>query len=390
MKVRSLHWLFVIFPLALIGLLLSACGELPANVTPLQSHLQHVERPVDPLFEQYYQQRLGGSEQAGPVISGLSNENGKQCQYTTNGVMCYDPAASGDQQFSYAAVRPTSNVDTPYDRILERMGGRQVFGEPQGQPVITEDGQMEQVYANIVVYSPPDDPNEIHFRPLARVLGMPAGQPGPKIYDRRHNVIFYPVDGELGFHVPVVFDEFIAQHGGVEKSGKPISEPMAIQVKNEPVARQCFENYCLDYYKDTAPGNQVRLAPLGMQYTQNVASAAYVNVPAPVNDTLAMLVSEDKAQVTATDSQTFYLLIYKDHTKEPQAGVTATIDLMLPDGASYTYQTPPTGLNGWTSLTIPPLANLEHGMMVAYKVCLNQPVEPQNCVSDMYLIWNYQ
>ncbi len=387
MKERFIHRLLIILPLVVIGLFLAACSEVPTDITPLRTALQPA---VDPMFEQFYQQ-MGGVDQLGQPISKLTTENGKQCQYTTNGVLCYDPAEGGDQQFSYTPIESSAKVDTPYDHILERMGGRQVFGEPQGEPVIASDGQMEQVYTNIVVYSPPDNPNDIHFRPLARALGMPAGQPGPKIYDRRHNVIFYPVEGELGFHVPVVFDEFIAQHGGVEKSGKPMSEPIAIKLNGQQVARQCFENYCLDYYINAPTASQVRLAPLGLDYTQSVSSpSGYANVAAPVSDTLAMLVSEDNAQVTVSDSQTFFILVYKDHTKEPQSGITATIDLMLPDGASYTYQTPPTGLNGWTSLTIPPLPNLEHGMMVAYKVCLNQPVEPQNCASDMYLVWNYQ
>ncbi len=390
MKARFLNRLLILLPLVLIGLFLAGCSEIPGGMAPLQPlAAQQAQAGVDPLFEQFYQQ-TGGVDQLGQPISGLKNENGKQCQYTTNGVMCYDPNAGPDQQFSYISVQPTINVDTPYDRILERMGGRKVFGEPQGEPVIASDGQMEQAYTNIVVYSPPNNPNDIHFRSLARSLGMPAGQPGPKVYDRRHNVIFYQVDGELGFHVPVVFDEFIAQHGGVEKSGKPISEPIATQEEGQQVARQCFENYCLDYYVNAPAGNQVRLAPLGLQYAQSMSTAGYASVAPAVSDTLAMLVSEDKTQVTVSDSQTFYLLIYKDHTKEPQSGVTASIDLMLPDGTNYTYQTPPTGSNGWTSLTIPPLPNLTHGMMIAYKVCLDQPVETPNCVSEMYLIWNYQ
>ncbi len=389
-KGRPLHWLLIFLPIALLGLLMTACGEAPEGMTPLGSSV-NVQKTADPLFEAYYQQ-LGGASQVGQIISGLGTENDKQCQYTTDGVMCYDPSANGEQQFSYSAVeQPTISMDTPYDHTLNRMGGREVFGEPQGEPVIASDGQMEQVYTNIVVYSPPDNPNDLHFRPLARSLGMPAGQPGPKKYDRRQNVIFYPVDGDLGFHVPVVFDEFIAQHGGVEKSGRPISEPIVTDLDGQQVARQCFDNYCLDYYINPPTGDQIQLAPLGLRYTQSAVTRTYSNAPAaPVVKSLSMLVSEDKSQVTDSNSQTFYLLVYQDHTKEPQSGITATIDLMLPDGANFTYQTPPTGLNGWTSLTIPPLPNLKHGAMVAYEVCLDQPVETKNCVSDMYLVWNYQ
>lgn len=383
MNKKALHRILILLLPALLGTLLAACGHLPTDAGQARTQTSY---SVDAVFESYYLQ-MGGFERLGEAISGVSNDNGRQCQYTTNGVMCFDPALSEDERYSFTFVRAESSFSTPYDRILDRMGGRRVFGEPQGEPVIAEDGQMEQAYTNIVIYSPPDNPNAVQFRPLGRSLGMPARQPGPKKYDRRQNVIFYPVDGDLGFHVPVVFDEFIAQHGGTEKSGKPISEPMAIEVKGEKVARQCFENYCLDYYNNAPQGVQVRLAPLGMQHRANISSATHTALPQP--EALSMLISEDKTQLNSLDSQTFYLLVYKDHTKEPQAGITARIELMLPNGNSYLYQTPPTGVNGWTSLTIPPLPNLQHGMMVAYQVCLEQPVEPQPCTSETYLVWNY-
>jgi hypothetical protein len=368
----------------LMGLLLAACGEwqpVMVNSTTPQSTIQ-----VDPLLSQYYEQQ-GGAAQFGTVTSQLVNEGGKQCQFTTLGMLCYDAQAAEVTRFTFTAVAPITQFSTPFQRMLDRMGGTAIFGKPLADPVHTSDGFIEQVYENVVVYSPPDNPNSIAFRPLAKILNMTMHQPSQKKYDRRDNVIFYPVQGELGFHVPIVFDEFIARHGGTETSGKPISETEVVEMNGERAARQCFENYCLDYYPAYPAGAQVRMVQLGYQYEQIPQGAILVPVEEPV-EPLAMLISEDKTQVLSSETQTFYMLVYSDRTKEPRPNVNANLVVMLPDGSSYFYEIPPTGINGWTKLEIPPLTGAGHGTMVAYKICLSG--ESPLCVSETYLVWNYR
>jgi hypothetical protein len=284
-------------------------------------------------------------------------------------------------------ITPFIAFSTPFQRVLDRMGGTAVFGNPLSDPVQTTDGFMEQVYESVVVYSPPDNPASIAFRPLAKILNMPMHQPSQKKYDRRDNVIFYPVQGELGFHVPIVFDEYIARHGGTETSGNPISETEVVEANGERIARQCFENYCLDYYPSSPAEVQVRMAKLGYQYEQTPFNAIPAQVMEPV-EPLAILIGEEKTQVLSSETQTLYLLVYSDHTKEPRQNVNASLVLMLPDGHNYSYEFPPTGINGWTKLDVPPLSNAGHGTMIAYKICLSgdSPV----CVSESYLIWNYR
>jgi hypothetical protein len=299
------------------------------------------------------------------------------------------PAAESPPVQALEQKNGTSPVEfsTPFQRILDRMGGTAVFGNPLAEPVQTTDGFMEQVYENVVVYSLPDNPASIAFRPLAKILNMPMHQPSQKKYDRRDNVIFYPVQGELGFHVPIVFDEYIARHGGTETSGNPISETEVIEANGERIARQCFENYCLDYYPAAPAEMQVRMAKLGYQYEQPSYNAIPAQVITPV-EPLAMLISEEKTQVLSSETQTFYLLVYSDHTKEPRPNVNASLVLMLPDGSNYSYEFPPTGINGWTKMDVLPLPSVSHGTMIAYKICLSgdSPV----CVSESYLVWNYR
>jgi hypothetical protein len=315
----------------------------------------------------------------------MYNQGGKQCQRTTHGTICHDSRQPEDARFSFTPTTPVTQFSTPFQRVLDRIGGSVVFGQPLAEPVRTGDGFIEQVYENAVIFAPVDNPNAIALRPLAKILNMPMHQPVLKKYDRRDNVIFYPVKGELGFHVPIVFDEFIARHGGVETSGQPISEPDVVEINGERVARQCFENYCLDYYRD---GAAVRMAQLGYQYDQAYVVAipeALIETPA---DPLAMLISEEKNQLTANETQTFYLLVYNDRTKEPQPNINARLTVILPDGEQRVFDFHPTGANGWSKLDVPPLPEYAHGAMIAYRICLAG--EPQTCVSEAYLIWNYR
>jgi hypothetical protein len=270
------------------------------------------------------------------------------------------------------------------------MGGTVVFGQPLSEPTTTEDGNLEQVFSTVVVYAPSDNPAVIRMRPLAKILGMTETAPGPKLYDMRQNVIFYPVDGELGYHVPVFFDEFVAAHGGQEISGLPISD--AIKVTNnsgKEVARQCFENYCLEYDPTAPKGQRTHLAELGRQYAMlNNPSG----VASPTDKNLSLLVSTDKTEVTSSDSQVFFLLAYKRHSLEPAAGAVARIELTLPDGTVSTYRTPPTGADGWVSMSVPPVTGLPNGTVVAYKVCLENAdgsaTDLSTCDTDTFLIWN--
>jgi hypothetical protein len=369
---------------ALLVLLLSACGEWQPVEVVRNTAVSSIQ--VDPLLQSDYEQQ-GGAERFGAVTSLLANEGDQQCQFTTLGMICYDAQEPESSRFSFIPVAAASQFSTPFQRVLDRIGGTAVFGKPLSEPVRTSDDFIEQVYENAVVYAPVDNTNSIAFRPLAKILNMPMHQPGQKKYDRRDNVIFYPVQGELGFHVPIVFDEFIARHGGTETSGRPISEPDVVEVNGERIARQCFENYCLDYYPAAPASVQVRLAQLGYQYKQEPIAAIPEAVVEPVEH-LAMLVSEDKTQVLASETQIFYLLVYSDHTKEPRPNVNASLVIMLPNGVNHTFEFPPTGVNGWAKLAIPPLPNVDHGTMVAYKICLSG--ESPVCVADSYLVWNYR
>lgn len=301
-------------------------------------------------------------------------------------------ACSADCRFSppqsSAVTSVNASVAQPYLSQLVRLGGLNVFGMPLTDPYMAPDGNLEQIYENVVLYSPPDDTGNLRLRPTALMLGMPATQPGSRQYDESQGMVFYPVDGDLGFHVPLQFDHFIAQHGGQEISGKPLSE--VAQVKGSTY-RQCFENYCLIYDSSAAESLQVRMDSLGLEYFRltRPEQAAWESEPAVDAEEIRIVANAGDTRIPANQSQRFDVYVVRAADNQPVANVDATLTLTLPDGSSLPYAVPPTDSQGRASLTVDPIEpELANGTVVSFRVCLNVPADGQVCVSDSYLIWN--
>jgi len=367
------------------------------------------EYPIYEEFTNLYQ-RLYGSQYVGkPLTPPRFNPNKNRIEQYFENVGFYrnldDPqgqayllsygvfACSADCRFSPPAsaivIRNVVEMEQPFLPRLVRLGGVKVFGLPLTHAYLTADGFREQVYENVVLYAPPDNPNAVRLRPAAVLVGMPAGQPMPRRYSEADGVVFYPVEGENGFHVPLVFDRFIASHGGMEISGVPLSEPYRI---GDNLYRQCFENYCLDY--DNRPGTteRVRMTALGREYLKMNGTA--VSQPAPFEitaETVRLVISAAKPRLTAEEPQQFEMLLLRENDHQPLSSVEATLTLTLPDGRQALYYLPPTDAQGRSVLRIAPLQPaLSNGSVVAFRVCLNIPAEQPICKADSYLIWNYR
>jgi hypothetical protein len=152
----------------------------------------------------------------------------------------------------------------PFLIPYERLGGIQILGKPISDSYIAPDGNREQIFENVVIYAPPDNPNQIQFRPLPVMLGMIAVPPGEKKYGLEDNVVFYPSENGLGYHVPILFDQFIALHGSTEMSGNPIAD--LTRYREDNINRQCYQNYCLEYHQEAPESLRIRLTPLGIRY----------------------------------------------------------------------------------------------------------------------------
>ncbi len=270
--------------------------------------------------------------------------------------------------------------------LINRLGGIAVFGAPLTQPYTAEDGSQEQLFEKVLLYVPKDNPTTILLRPLARMLAVRIEAPIPQSGQQNSGTIFYPVGDGVGYEVPVVFDQFIANHGGREISGPPTSSAFSIPGNGTKMAGQCFTNYCLVYDPDGAAGFQVSLMSLGSQYLKQTHPEDQPFEFSP--ETIRLYLSERKTQVTANEEQVIQVKVVQKKDLKPISNVGALLVVGMPDGSKPSYSFPPTDQKGSTSATLPPVKNARSGTMIPYVVCLNVPSTSIICQADTYLIWN--
>lgn len=358
------------------------------------------------------------------------------------GAYICDRHCRSTEYVAFAPHREKPNM--PFLASLNRLGGVETFGAPLTDDYLASDGHVEQVFENAVLYAPADDLSQVRLRPLPRLLGMVSAPPGPQRWGQENNVIFInPPDDPNGYHVPVLFDQFIAQHGGYELSGQPIADTTYYE---DNLPRQCYETYCLDFHEGAEESRQVRMAPLGSQYLKQFGAGQTPVMPAPAEETppdaspqappapaedsapppapvtgpqepetapqaaetaqeqpaptippeptpspemagdLILRVAEQRQEVAPDQSQILYILVHRALNLEPVPGIVARITLVTPLGESV-YYTPSTGSGGRTSLAIPPMPDVENGSLVSCQVCLELDIEPAVCVYESYLIW---
>lgn len=273
--------------------------------------------------------------------------------------------------------------DQPLLAGLDKMGDTSVLGTPITEPYISADGNEEQVYANAVIYAPMNDLSSVRFRPLSTLLNIPKADLVKQKYGTAQNMVFYRIQGALGLHVPIPFDKFIADHGGLDYSGNPIDEVFQYDGN---IYRQCFENYCLDY---DAATQAVSMAPLGQLYYQQLGGD---NLPIPQQvaispDTVNLQISEQYQELSAQEQQKIDILVTQKSNQQPLSNVEAVISIQLPDGTTYTGSLPKTGMDGRASILLPAMKNILNGTILVYQVCLKGESDQPVCSSDSYLIW---
>jgi hypothetical protein len=284
------------------------------------------------------------------------------------------------------SLTANSSASQPLLTGLAKMGDTSVLGAPLTQPYIAADGMEEQVYNNAVVYAPANQPGSARLRPLAKLLNLPASAPGPQMYDSSQGVVFYPTDGKDGFHVPLDFDKFIANHGGKDYSGNPIME---VTQYDATTFRQCFENYCLDYHSDLPQGQNVQMAPLGSQYLQQAGGSESSPAQPVVLTANQVNLQCDAAyqEIPANGEQKFDILVLNNDNGQPIANLTAHLQVTLPNQQSITADFPATGLDGRASLVLPAQSGLSNGQIITYQVCLTDGVSTPVCNNGSYVIW---
>jgi len=350
------------------------------------SGLQYAGNPISQVHINYSQERIEQYFENVGFYRSFNDAPGEVKLLAYGALACNTECQYSPSIDSLIINSESAGNNQPFLPQLGKIGGATAFGAPLTQPYIASDGAQEQIYTNAVLYSPAGKSGEVKLRPLAILLGMLTTSPGPQVYGNQDGVVFYAVQGDLGYHVPLIFDEFISTHGGLEISGDPVAETIEVQAG---LYRQCFENYCLDYQPAAAAGQQVSMAPLGSLYLENMQGANSGEKPLVVSsDTVLLQVSEQYKSLPSTSPQRIDIVVLKKEDQKPLSGFESTLDLLLPDGSHYTSDISATQQDGKASIIIPAMNTLQNGSILTYQVCLKAAAVEPVCASGNYLIWN--
>ncbi len=370
----------------------SAVAGFEYDLAPIGVEMGVAEAPRDPSapnghaifsgFSEMYQQ-LGGTRYVGLPLTDVrfNTERGGVEQYFENlgfyqletdppnlvrlieyGAWMCAASCAYDALPNAAPLLP-SVVVTPFASAVSRLNP--VFtGRPLSEPYISLDGQLEQIFENVVIVSDANKPGGIDMRPITAMLGV-------------------SVDLSTTFDVPEHFLDFLRQNSGLELSGPAVT---AYSRQSDEVYRQCFRNLCLDFFPNKPAELRVRPTSLGYLYKSRYYQEGDLTDAgvSSSNHTVTLKVSEGYGLVAPGDSQIFSVTVYENN--QPLVGVSPTLALMLPGGEIRSYTFAETRADGFSSLSVDPVSTA-HGTRVDYRICVMSVGGDEVCVDGDYLIW---
>ncbi|MCW5875703.1 MAG: hypothetical protein KIS85_02365 [Anaerolineales bacterium] len=292
-------------------------------------------------------------------------------QLMAYGRLACGEACSQPQAGPAAIIQIDLPYGEPFTSTIARLGDGFV-GPRLAGPYQTADGSLEVIYQNLVLFAHPDASQTAAARPLPGLLGI---TPEPLVAQLDSPVImFYSIEGQYGYNIPLFFTEYIARHGGYEVVGVPISE---IKMQPDGSASQCFTNACLRY-----AGGSVTPLPLGVEYKARVYDQPAAQPQSP--GAVRIQVWEQYSQINSQEQQVIFANLYAGN--QLLTGLQPYLEVSLPSGGVSIHQFPPSDEGGQTQLTLPPIA-APNGTLVAYRVCLSAFGAAEVCVSESFMIW---
>lgn len=290
--------------------------------------------------------------------------------------------------FSCTYAPPTSaiiereiNLPEPFASAA-RILGIGFIGEPLAGPHVAADGNVEIIFENLVIYVDPNNPNRVIVRPIVEQIGFVGHQPVERM--NTNLVIFFPVADGKGYNIPIIFNDFLGNYGGLDITGLPISELFQLEDK---VFRQCYSNLCLDYYESRDENSKITVAPLGaiyMAYTLQSDGDGGIAEVAELPSEIQIRIWEESVYLTSLEKQILYVSVFDSGI--PLFGYEPLLTLTLPDGSQNIYRLASTDVNGISFITIPPVP-ATNGTLIFYEVCVENPITGFSCAQDSYLIW---
>lgn len=285
------------------------------------------------------------------------------------------------------------------------------------------DGNLEQIFENVVLYTDSNHTDQVFLRSISERLGMFSDPPVAPSEDPKFE--FFLIQGEKGFNVPESFLDYMGYHGGIDSIGPPISE---LSLVKDMIYRQCFTNICLEENQNVS--GTLRIRPVQMGYTYKDLSVQLVDTLDALPGQLPGERQEDLPETRPTLQSEIQPSIQPDTVPEtqPQVDVSATqngegmgvrvwesypmvtpdqsqeigvsvvendiplrmiepeLTVWLPDGGQKNYYMYPTGDDGHTYMQLDPI-DAPSGTLIPYQVCINHLGKARFCVKDSFLIW---
>lgn len=270
-------------------------------------------------------------------------------------------------------------VESPFGEAIARLG-TQFTGKKLSGAYRTEDGEIEQIFQNVVLVQDQTTPLGISLRPISTLLEQGEGNYQSNTI-QTEGYFRELVDGK-GYYIPTFFMEFIDRYYGFEVSGEPISVLVEIR---EGVQQQCFDNFCLLYDAKAESGQQVRLLPQGQKYKD----AFYKDVQAPSQEhgvarQIQLDIWEQLPQITSYENQQIGACIHEDGL--PLVNARAVAQIFSQGNGTLSYSFDLTDSGGCSFLMLDPIL-APNGTTVDYQVCFQGLGIEEYCQKDSFLIW---
>jgi hypothetical protein len=189
----------------------------------------------------------------------------------------YEPNETAPPIHCYTATGHT--VRGNFLRYFEALGGVESLGHPITEP-LTQEGRLVQYFEYARLEDHPDNPGQ----PLVKLsmLGEQLGRRQPPISPSRvppasdGKSRYYP---QMGHSVSGDFMRYFEAHGGLDRFGYPIAEPLVVEGK----LVQDFQRARFVWHLDLPPEQRVTLEPSGRVFfeTQTLDSTLLVGRPCP-------------------------------------------------------------------------------------------------------------
>ncbi len=342
----------------------------------------NVGRPLEKVRYNYQSGRIEQYfEKVGFFID--LNQAGTRVQLLPYGDVICGNACPYNPAMEFAPL--LNEYDSIFSTWLDDYGGEAFSGVALTPVYHASDGSLEQVFTNVVVYSPADAPQEIILRPLPQSVGIQITQPVNQQFDITDNMVFVQVSENMGFHIPIPLDNYISMHGGLAISGFPLSEISLLQGKN--IYQQCFAAYCLNYDPYAAEAYKILPAPLGVEYLNIVKPVFPGGIFQP--DELILDTRVLHPRLSNHENQIISITLHQKGSGAVVPGMGFSLIVRNPDGNTlFEGELPLTNEEGYAELALERFMDRQNGDLLLYQICLKDNVTAPLCVNGSFLIWN--